>query len=159
MYITKINNKTNEVTCTDKIINHVLPGLPPEDGKSWRVKLVLKGDKYGLDNCLTHDKDEPMVEFYDLSYPETIGEDGQFVSRYSLGTILFEGCGFSRQQLMNAEERNPKYGIDLQGNVDGWEMSADCLTEVLEQIKILYIKNQLAPSYSEEEFFSFANAS
>lgn len=157
MYITKINNRTNEVRCTDKIINKVLPGLPPEDGKSWRVQLVFKGDKYGLDNCLTHDKNEPMVEFYDLSYPEKFGEDGQFVSRYCLGTILFENCPIDRKNLMKAEERNPKYGIDLQGNVDGWKISADCLTEVLDQIKILYIKNQLAPSYSEKEFFSFAN--
>ena len=156
VYITKINNRTNEVRCTDKIINKVFQGLPSEDGRSWRVQLVFKGDKYGRDNCLTHDTNEPMVEFYDLSYPETFGEDGQFVSRYSLSTILFERNCFYRQDIINAKERNPKYGIDLQGNVDGWEMSGDCLTEVLDQIKILYIKNQLAPSYSEENL-GFAN--
>ena len=99
-----------------------------------------------------------MVEFYDLHHPETFGTDGQFVSRYNLGTILFEGCALSRSELMNASERNPEYGIDLQGNVDGWEMSADCLTECLNEMKNFYIKNQLAPSYSDREFFSFANA-
>ena len=160
MYIFSKDHTVNEVRCTDKKFNHVLPGLPPEDGKSWRVKLVFKGDKYGLDNCITHDSDEPMVEFYDLSYPETFGTDGQFVSRYNLGTILFEGRALSRSELMKAEERNPEYGIDLQGDVDGWEMSADCLTEVLNEMKNFYIKNQLAPSYSPKEFadFGLANA-
>jgi len=143
MYITKINNTANEVICFD-------PNTRVSLQRNWRVKLVMKGDKYGLDNCLTHDDDEPMVEFYDLKYKETFGEEGQFVSRYNLGTILFEGCCLSRKELMKAEERNSEYGIDLQGDVDGWEMSAECLTDVLEEMKIFYIKNQLAPSYSDK---------
>lgn len=150
MYIFSTDHRVNEVRCADH----------NEQGRNWRVRLVLKGDKYGLDNCATHDSDEPMVEFYDLHYPETFGTDGQFVSRYNLGTILFEGCALSRSELMNASERNPEYGIDLQGDVDGWEMSADCLTEVLNEMKNFYIKNQLAPSYSPKEFadFGLANA-
>ena len=35
--------------------------------KSWMVKVIEKGDKYGLNNCLTHDKPANMVEFYDTS--------------------------------------------------------------------------------------------
>ena len=139
MNIISIDHEVNEVICTDQ----------NNSGRNWRVKLLFKGDKYGLNNCLTHNKDKPMVEFYDLKYIDKFGKDGQFVSRYDLGTILFEGYVFSRSQLMNASERDSRYGITLQGNVDGWEMSADCLNEVLERIKIMYIKNQLAPSYGE----------
>ena len=43
----------------------------------FNVRIVRAGDRYGRDNCLTHDKDEPLVEFYDSRYPHT--EYGQFV--------------------------------------------------------------------------------
>ncbi len=52
----------------------------------FNVRIVRAGDRYGLDNCLTHDKDEPLVEFYDSRYPHC--EYGQFVSRYYVATIL-----------------------------------------------------------------------
>jgi len=139
MYILSTDHEMNEVKCADH----------NNSGRNWRVKLLFKGDKYGLDNCLTHNKDKPLIEFHDLKYIDKFGKDGQFVSRYDLGTILFEGYAFSKSQLMNASERDSQYGITLQGDVDGWEMSADCLNEVLEQIKIMYIKNQLAPSYND----------
>lgn len=45
----------------------------------FNVRIVRAGDRYGRDNCLTYDKDEPLVEFY-------IGE--YFVSRYYVATIL-----------------------------------------------------------------------
>lgn len=50
--------------------------------KSWMTRIVKQGDKYGLNNCLTHDKPASMVEFYDTSNGE------QFVSRYYVETIL-----------------------------------------------------------------------
>ena len=137
MNIFTIDYKVNEVRCADY----------NKSGRNWRVKLLFKGDKYGLENCLTHDKDEPMIEFYDLTYVDKFGTDGQFVSRYKLSTILFEGWIFSRSELMNASEKNPRHGIALQGDVPEWEISADCLNEIVKQIKILYIKNQLAPLY------------
>ena len=27
---------------------------------------MFEGDDYGRNHCLTHDKDEPMIEFYDM---------------------------------------------------------------------------------------------
>ena len=54
----------------------------------FNVRTVLQGDKYGLNNCLTHDKPEPMVEFYDARQdPKKFGEHGQFISRYYLKTL------------------------------------------------------------------------
>ena len=46
----------------------------------WAVRIVEKGDKYGLKDGLTHEGDEPLVEFYDTRYEHT--NLGQFVSRY-----------------------------------------------------------------------------
>lgn len=60
----------------------------------FNVRIVSRGDKYGLNFSLTHNEDMPLVEFYDSRYPHT--EYGQFVSRYYLDTIInHEGLGLS----------------------------------------------------------------
>ena len=55
----------------------------------YNVRLVTKGDRYGLNDCLVHDEDKPMVEFYKRGYP-VHGPRGFFVSRYYCGTLLNE---------------------------------------------------------------------
>ena len=43
-----------------------------EQGKPLFSKIVNKGEKYGLNDCLMHDENEPLIGFYgssDLSYP------------------------------------------------------------------------------------------
>src|SRR5574344_1404414 len=58
-------------------------------GKQFAAKLLAKGDAYGLDKCLTWDKEKPCVEFYDVTYAgDGFDEVGQFVSRYYASTIL-----------------------------------------------------------------------
>ena len=95
----------------------------------FNVRIVRKGDKYGLNNCLTHDKDEPMVEFYDNRYPHT--EHGQFVSRYYVATIL----GTDRYG-------SGEGGLCLDGgNRDQWTVSAQDMDTVRE-----YLKNQFTQS-------------
>jgi hypothetical protein len=76
----------------------------------FNVRVVNKGDKYGLNNVLTHNEDKPLVEFYDVRYPHT--EFGQFVSRYYVSTILGDdGYG-------------PKdSGLNLHGGVPEWTVS------------------------------------
>jgi hypothetical protein len=85
-------------------------------GRNWAVRIVNKGDRYGRDDCLTHDKDEPMVEFYDLTYTEKFGPRGQFVSRYYRNTLT-DGCS--------------GYGIDLDGGVPYWSMDGATLIEIV----------------------------
>ena len=36
--------------------------------EKFNVRIVNKGDRYGRADCLTHDDDRPMVEFYDRRY-------------------------------------------------------------------------------------------
>jgi len=72
------------------------------NGVPFNSRIVKMGEKYGLDFCLTHDENEPLVEFYDARYPHT--EFGQFVSRYYYSTL----------------SEDPGQGINLDGGIDDW---------------------------------------
>lgn len=50
------------------------------------TRVVFPGDRYGRLDCLVHDKDDPLVEFYDASIGDT--PRGYFVSRYYLETLI-----------------------------------------------------------------------
>jgi len=80
----------------------------------YNVRIVKKGDKYGLDHKLTHNENDPMVEFYDSRYLHS--EFGQFISRYYIGTILCLN-GFYGRPLDN--------GLCLDGgNREEWSVSS-----------------------------------
>jgi hypothetical protein len=90
-----------------------------KNGVPFRARIVRQGDTYGLDHCLTHDKADPMIEFYDARYASVLSEhtisvaqgfapEGQFVSRYYLSTFLAHGNS----------------GLCLDGGVDDWTLDA-----------------------------------
>ena len=82
-----------------------------DKGRAFNVRLVRRGDRYGLNDCLVHDQDEPLVEFWDATYeadPRFTPGLGQFASRYCLGTLT--GKGGSR-------------GIALCGHVPEWTVT------------------------------------
>lgn len=92
--------------------------------RNFTARILRRGDKYGLNDCLTWgmDKSTPPdwqdrlgVEFYDATYAgdQRFPPLGQFVSRYYLGSIL-GGTG----------------GLDLQGDVAAWKISADAMVEI-----------------------------
>jgi len=83
--------------------------LHAANGVTFNMRLVRKGQGYGVKLAVIHDKDEPLVEFYDSRYVfsgEPGAEYGQFVSRYYLRMIM--GAG----------------GINLDGGVDAWTIDA-----------------------------------
>lgn len=89
------------------------------DGRMFAVRLVCRGDRYGRDGCLTHDEDDPLVEFYDTSYagewPDSFSGDlGQFVSRYYRDALVSHNGGLS-----------------LDGGVPVWCVSGESLATVL----------------------------
>lgn len=107
------------------IIGGVL-GRPPEPallcvtnerGIAFNVRIIQRGDKFGLNNKLTYDEDEPQIEFYDTRYPHT--EYGQFVSRYYVKTLLGEDIWGQVAE---------GHGLCLHGGVEDWAISADNLT-------------------------------
>ena len=88
----------------------------------FNVRVVNKGEKYGLDFCLTHNSDKPLVEFYDTRYPHT--EFGQFVSRYYVETILGED-GYGSEE----------GGLNLDGGIPEWTVSAKDMETVRNFLK------------------------
>jgi hypothetical protein len=64
-------------------------------GTRFRVAIIRKGDSYGYQDCLTHDKDDPLIEFHTLGSDDATtekilsvhGSKGAFVSRYNLDTF------------------------------------------------------------------------
>ena len=78
----------------------------------FNVRLVRQGEKYGRNDCLTHEHPEALVEFYDRRYPK-FGPLGQFVSRYYLSTLMAA-----------------QGGLNMQGGVSAWQMSASELEQV-----------------------------
>jgi len=89
-----------------------------ENKRSFNVRLVEQGDKYGLNMCLTHDEAEPLVEFYDAQYDFVLDINGkvlgQFVSRYCMSTL--------------AGEYNGTFGLCLDGgSADVWSVDANSM--------------------------------
>ena len=61
-----------------KITSHNVPYV---------VRVVIKGDKYGMHpEGIVHDKEEPLVEFYDNRKEASLL--GDFLARYSLSYVL-----------------------------------------------------------------------
>ena len=80
-----------------------------DDGRTFTVRVIEQGDNYGLNDCLTHEKQKPMVEFFDKTYIEGFTPLGQFVSRYYYATLVDALFG----------------GINLDNGVDVWHVSAE----------------------------------
>jgi hypothetical protein len=88
-----------------------------DKGRPFLVRVVLQGERYGLDDCLTHDKPDPLIEFYDRTYAgPQFGERGQFVSRYCARTL--------------ADHRHGA-GLCLDGGISCWTVDGTALLPVL----------------------------
>lgn len=83
-------------------------------GRAFKMRFVPQGERYGRRMCLTHDEATPMVEFYDTAHPFDVAPDGealgQFVSRYSIGTIIAEDS-----RGLNLHGGEPAWQIDSHG--------------------------------------------
>jgi hypothetical protein len=92
----------------------------------FHVRLVFKGDGYGAvredgTHACTHERDEPMVEFFDARYPHDPVDDtrrGQFVSRYYIS------------ELKRHTENGP-CGLDLCGHAPSWKLDSHAVAEAL----------------------------
>ena len=96
-----------------------------DEGRPWNIKILRKGDKYGRSNCLTHEDERPLVEFYDALYGPEQGfdEEGQFVGRYYVETILGEdGYGSCAG------------GLCLDGGIPCWNIDAVSMNLVREYL-------------------------
>ena len=91
----------------------------PQNDVPMQVRVIVKGENYGLNATLVHDKDDPLVEFYDLRHPRDRPGliNGQFISRYYLSTLL-------------RKNQDPLAGLCLEGRVPAWTVSARQMVHV-----------------------------
>jgi len=109
--------------------------------RSLNIRIVNKGEKYGLNRSLTHDQDDPLVEFYEAPYDQDHSQPyralGQFISRYNAQTVLECAAGNS--------------GINLDGCEPNWHIGAENIVTIGKWIE------QMAKvkSFIENPSFSF----
>ena len=95
------------------ILNITANGIP------FTVRLVCKGDTYGLNNAIEHSGEMPLVEFYDARFPHT--QFGQFISRYYADTLTIQ--------------HGPD-ALDLHGGEPDWTIDAAGMQEVFTWLKL-----------------------
>lgn len=84
---------------------------------NFNVRILRKGEKYGLEDCFTHKERKPLVEFYDYRHRnDQEWKRGQFVSRYYAETIL---------------EHNPNNALSLDGGIPAWTVPPVSMREIL----------------------------
>jgi hypothetical protein len=97
------------------------------NGHQFFVRVVFQGERYGLRDCLVHDKADPMVEFYDFTHAKRgplfppaevagFGARGQFVSSYNASTLA---------------EFDARTALDLHSGEPLWLVDAEALRPVL----------------------------
>src|SRR4051794_38669901 len=63
-------------------------------GQHFQARCIKKGSRYGLNNCLVHDEDDPVVEFTNVTPGRTdLASDSVFVVRYAASTLLALDAG------------------------------------------------------------------
>lgn len=96
--------------------------LPYDVDVPFFARIVRQGEKYGLRGMLTHTNKEPLIEFYDARFDHNqwLGEIGQFVTRYNLCDFMAFTDGV---------------GLDLDGGIDDWKLTA---------AQVRYVKDRIA---------------
>jgi len=90
--------------------------------EGFNVRIVRQGERYGRNDCLVHDDEKPLVEFFDSKQNLSVfGPYGQFVSRYYCETIL---AGDYPQ------------GLCLDGGVPAWSISTKGMRSVIQFLQV-----------------------
>jgi len=100
-------------------------------GRTFSVRLVRQGEAYGLDGCLTHDKVDPLVEWYDATYEGVpgVGPWGQYVTSYCYSTLTGQD-GWSR-----SDYRTGAHNLNLDGGEPLWRVSGANVREALAAVE------------------------
>lgn len=98
--------------------------------ENYNIRLIFKGDNYGLNNKLTHKKGDPLVEFW------TVRDNPYFVSRYCASTLM---------------EGEPK-GLMLDGGQPELTISTENMIKVRR-----FIRQYTTGSYTDSELLHALN--
>lgn len=95
--------------------------------QTWVIRLIRKGDAYGLNDKLTHDHALPMVEFF---RHEQGNEDKRFfVSRYYVETLLK-----SNANGIQLEGRDPAFTLHDPAYADVLQWLREQCPDVVQQL-------------------------
>ena len=117
-------------------MNKIAKFIDNERNQPWSIRIVEEGDKYGRDDCLTYEKEEPVIEFYDGDNEFDKHTDGtmlgQFVSRYYISTIMDgKGGGLNlmcyepKWQIESLAMDSIRDYIQKYANTEGWSLEED----------------------------------
>lgn len=109
-------------------VKNVFSVIDADTKLKWNCRVVRKGERYGKGDCLVHDKEDALIEFFDARYPVT--DSGQFVSRYYVTTLL----------------NRPANGLLLDTGSPDWRLSAATVEAVKDWVNYF-----LTQDASEEE--------
>ena len=113
-----------------------------DEGARFLVRFVSKYDRYGLKMRLTHNKDEPLIEFYDYDLDHDYdGDDrlGQFVSRYYVDTLATD-------EYSPPFSQTSRHGLCLYGGVPKWSVSGSGMNKVMRFIEEQVAIGEIQPS-------------
>lgn len=113
-----------------------------DQGRTFNVRLVRHGDRYGLNDCRVHDENEPLLEFWDASSehdPRFTPGLGQFVSRYFLGTLT------GKDGYYGHDHRRIPREIALCGNERAWRVTGQNVAEAVAAAEVALQKPRELP--------------
>jgi len=96
-----------------------------DQGRRFNVVCVRKGDRHGPDKSLVHDRDEPLIEFYDATFEGTrrFAPEGQFIAAYPASVLL----GVERDLGFQFHVSRPYWKLDVARLQNVWDwIRADC---------------------------------
>jgi hypothetical protein len=105
-----------------EIVVRNAPGSRPSSGREFLVRVIEKGDRYGLGDKLVYDQKEPQIAFYDTKHAgdPRFGPHGQFVQQYYAFTMAYH---------------HPGLGLDLLGHEPAWKLDAPAMDKVIDLAK------------------------
>ena len=86
--------------------------------RKFQIRIVNTGDHYGLNDVLVND-DDALVEFWDHT---TFEDEGQFVSRYFVSTIVDHTMGS---------------GLNLDGGIPEWSIDGISMDNVVNWLNVV----------------------
>tara|TARA_R110000823_G_scaffold76566_2_gene174947 strand:+ start:2760 stop:3170 length:411 start_codon:yes stop_codon:yes gene_type:complete len=116
----------------------------PITSQPWTIRVVLKGDNYGRDNCLTHNE-EPMVEFYDARHIRDCWPVGQFVSRYYVKSLKDDKYGPAHP--------GPN-GLDLDSSQPSWSVTFKGMHLVMDFVDSVLAEKRKEDLHTTKNFAS-----
>lgn len=84
--------------------------------RTFTARRINKGDRYGLNNVLVHDQDEPLVALTDITDPNK----PQGLPPYYLQTLK--------------EGKTPRSGLMFFGHAPDWSVSAENMQRVVTEL-------------------------